>query len=71
MGQHGNPFPPGSALGGALQLGRGAPCPAGPASQGRRLLRQAGCGLAMPITGASALWVPGLVEEPEDAQAWS
>lgn len=42
--------------GGVLQLGRGAPCPAGPAlrgqaSKGRRLLRQLACGLPCPSLG--------------------
>lgn len=39
----------------------------GRASKGRRLLRQLACGLPCPSLGASALWVPGPVEEAEDA----
>lgn len=45
--------------GGALQLG--VPCPTGPARRGSSLLGQPGCGFAVPITRASALWAPGLI----------
>lgn len=56
---------------GSSAAGQRCPMSCWPRQVEQRAMGQLGCGFAMSITEASAVWVLVLIEEAEDAQGWS